>query len=283
MHKITEFYTEKERELLGDLMLLKADIERIEDEDANFSTAGQSVDSDDEEDEEMSEEEDGVAKRTSRIVKGALETIFSHPSNYDAATRAGRKAKGRAISGSRSFAESGSISEGRRVRPTRPRATSTVSQRSDLLGLSEEDRLGIPGKNPQSPSKFNSAQRKKGPIRRSSRMGLSTASGHYEEEVEGVGIWGSNSDWAIDTKIMYKRRVTAVFTVSLLSSFSPGDADCDWQALSELKQYVDLNYTGLRKILKKYVAPLLYSSSNTDDAGAPDTTRSPTPVSETST
>ena len=198
---------------MGDLMLLKADIERIEDEDANFSTAGQSVDSDDDEDEEMSEEDDGVAKRTSRIVKGALETIFSHPSNYDAATRAGRKAKGRAISGSKSFGESGSISEGRRVRP---RATSTVSQRSDLLGLSEEDRLNIPGngKTPQSPSKFVSAQRRKGPQRRSSRNGLSTASGRYDEDVDGVGIWGSNSDWAIDTKIMYKRRVTAVFTVS---------------------------------------------------------------------
>ena len=114
-------------------------------------------------------------------------------------------------------------------------------------------------------------------------MGLSTASGHYEEEVEGVGIWGSNSDWAIDTKIMYKRRVTAVFTVSPSSSSLVAVLTRnDRQALSELKQYVDLNYTGLRKILKKSVlSPTLWNG--TDVIAPVDTTRLPTRAYETST
>lgn len=60
--------------------------------------------------------------------------------------------------------------------------------------------------------------------------------GDEADEVQGVGVWAANSDWAIDNKIMYKRRITAVFT-----------------SLSELKQFVDLNYTGLSKILKKCV------------------------------
>ena len=35
-----------------------------------------------------------------------------------------------------------------------------------------------------------------------------------DDEDDGEGLWGDRSDWAIDTKIMFKRRLAAVFMVS---------------------------------------------------------------------
>lgn len=218
LRRITDFYVEKERELLADLEMLRADIERIEEEDAHFSTGGQSGDSDEDEDDDESLDGsvNGVAKRKSRIVRGALETVFATPANYEAATRAGRKAKTREPSNSRSNGDGGSISDSKRAQRNRSRG---YSHGSDAPGHSGDELLDIPQStrsNPASPARFHHgsvSKRKPGNMRRSSRMGMSTTSGHFEDDDEGLGIWGSHSDWAIDTKIMYKRRVTAVFTV----------------------------------------------------------------------
>ncbi|KAK0545821.1 low-affinity phosphate transporter [Tilletia horrida] len=46
---------------------------------------------------------------------------------------------------------------------------------------------------------------------------------------------GTESDWAIDMRITFKKRISDIFV-----------------DISELKQYVELNKTGLKKILKKY-------------------------------
>jgi phosphate transporter len=46
--------------------------------------------------------------------------------------------------------------------------------------------------------------------------------------------WGSESDYAQDTRLLFKRKITTVYVL-----------------VSSLKSYVELNYSGFRKILKK--------------------------------
>lgn len=241
---------------MGDLVLLQADIERIEDEDAAMSGVGSggamgaSGASDTEE-----EDSEGEGVSASRMLKGAITNVFSNPKNYDAATRAGRKARTRAIS-----------ADGSVARSKRTRAASSVSRDSDLVDLDDSLSAGDTQVTLQPTTPTTTAMRmlsassvgKGGPAprRRASRVGMSTDLRHGDEE-EIEGVWGSRSDWAIDTKIVYKRRITAVFMVR--SSLAGGDGrelTCPFvgrQALSELKQYVDLNYTGLSKVLKKCV------------------------------
>lgn len=236
LHKMTEFYTAKEAELLEDLRQVVEDISRVEQEqeeaDAvslSHSRGGVSGASDSEGEEE--EEEEGVdgQRATNKLLKGALATVFSNPKIYDAATRAGRKAQGRR-GGSSGSAKS----------PGRRRAFSQVSAESDLLDLQEDedDAAGgteftiQPGKAPHvhaergtSPVKKSGGFSGVGRIRsrsttaggspaigarRRSRLGASVG----EDEEDGDGLWGDRSDWAIDTKIMFKRRLASVFMVS---------------------------------------------------------------------
>ncbi|KAL0945321.1 hypothetical protein HGRIS_000823 [Hohenbuehelia grisea] len=48
-------------------------------------------------------------------------------------------------------------------------------------------------------------------------------------------IWSSTSNYAYDTRLLFKRRITAQYI-----------------ALTSLRSYVEINYSGFRKILKKY-------------------------------
>lgn len=57
-----------------------------------------------------------------------------------------------------------------------------------------------------------------------------TASGLLPET-----IWTSNSDYALDTRLLFKRRITNLYV-----------------SASSLKSYVELNYSGFRKVLKKW-------------------------------
>ncbi|KAI5476711.1 phosphate transporter [Pseudohyphozyma bogoriensis] len=246
LHKITEFYVDKERELLADLVVLQADIERIEEEDSHASggrgiSGASSEDGGDDDDESGDDDETTVASR----IKGAITNVFSNPTNYDAATRAGRRARfGRSVS--------------RDGAGKRKRALSSASAGSDLLDLAEEDVDAAEGShqpliqtttNSNQPDASNGTSgapptpSRKALQRNGSRLSAVGTPGSargrrglsmFRDDDED-GVWGGTSDWAIDTRIMYKRRITAVFT-----------------ALSELKQYVNLNYTGLSKVLKKY-------------------------------
>jgi phosphate transporter len=48
-------------------------------------------------------------------------------------------------------------------------------------------------------------------------------------------IWTARSDYAYDTRVLFKRRITTLYI-----------------SFTNLRSYVDLNYSGFRKILKKY-------------------------------
>ncbi|GAA5988953.1 hypothetical protein JCM10908_006244 [Rhodotorula pacifica] len=287
LHKITEFYVAKERELLGDLVLLQEDLDRLGDEDEpdfgsseeegasprrrRMSTASQRIrrrpsagltatsgGSDSEEDLGEEERSDDEGDDTEERKKGTFARLLNDPREYSEAARAGRKTarqrqQGRPdTSGSRSRA-GGSSTGGKR----RSRALSSASETADLLGLSEEredanGRLTVdvgatPSRRPplathasDSPSSPTKARRPSNP--KGARRALSQLMGGAfltEEDSGATGAqgagWDGLSDWAIDTRIMFKRRLAALFT-----------------SLSELKQYVDLNYTGLSKVLKKY-------------------------------
>ncbi|GAA6036484.1 hypothetical protein JCM8097_003529 [Rhodosporidiobolus ruineniae] len=318
LNKITQFYVEKERELLGDLVLLKEDLERLREEEDDAasptddddsrggpstggrgrgrrsSTSGRgssaaratSGASDSEEEEDEDDEEAATAQRQ----KGAFERAFQNPREYDAAARAGRKTGRGTLMGKKAAGAGG---KGAR----HARGLSSASETGDLLGLHEEEEGddgagegphatlgeqeeraargeyfphamegagdgsngGILSPNELHTSSHPHPHARQPPVagtgRRSSasasspaasrtlrpqvsRRGLSrlsgTMSGH-EADDGAVGAWDGLSDWAIDTRIMYKRRLAALFT-----------------SLSELKQYVDLNYTGLSKVLKKF-------------------------------
>lgn len=68
-----------------------------------------------------------------------------------------------------------------------------------------------------------------------------SASSEHDDQPEGSNsargedtVWWSNTDWAVDTRITFKLRLQALY-----------------RELSQLKQYIQLNMTGFRKITKK--------------------------------
>ena len=66
-------------------------------------------------------------------------------------------------------------------------------------------------------------------------LGHSSAGGSSFENVNVTSVWAAHDEYAIDVRITIKREVTELFT-----------------SLSELQQYIELNLTGMKKILKKY-------------------------------
>lgn len=207
LHKITDFYVEKERELLGDVVMLQADIERLEEEQSGLSgrgaTSGGSDSEDGAEDSEAEDDDGGVAARFRRSMEG----VFSNPRKYDAASRKVR---------TRRAGSSASVGKSKRTR-----ALSNASQTSNLLDLAEEDatlEAQVEGREPVTGPEGEQLTAQPGLRRfRSSASGnrqswarrrdASAVAGDDDEE--GYGY----SDWAIDTRIMYKRRVAALFTV----------------------------------------------------------------------
>ncbi|GJN93376.1 hypothetical protein Rhopal_006430-T1 [Rhodotorula paludigena] len=221
--------------------------------------------------------EAGVAADPDARKKGAFAKLLSDPREYSEASRAGRKT-GRRKRASFSAKGAGAPAGHRK------RLSASVSETGDLLGLAEDEGEGADhdddddegeedyedaeeelrsrrsGGRRSSHSTTGASGRRRSlggggggkgsavsPGRRGSirplmgRRALSNSLLTTEEEglmsagAGGAGVWDGLSDWAIDTRIMYKRRLAGLFT-----------------SLSELKQFVDLNYTGLSKVLKKY-------------------------------
>ncbi|GAA5886837.1 hypothetical protein JCM16303_005724 [Sporobolomyces ruberrimus] len=273
VHKITDFYVSKEKELLEDLVYLEEDLEKFreghysdmdyDESDARGRATSGASDSEDEdgEDAEGNENEDAATKgNRSRFTK-----VLTDPREYDAAIRAGRKSlrpsNERTTSGESGHRKGRSKSSTKRAgKNGEGRRRSATSETGDLLGMDDEqehaidiegvgadrrrrssasEALSSSGRRPsylpsasdsvlqggQSLKKYRSGGKMRDVANRLSSSFLA----EEDEDVTGP------SDWAIDTKIMYKRRLAALFT-----------------SLSELKQFVDLNYTGLSKVTKKY-------------------------------
>jgi hypothetical protein len=63
--------------------------------------------------------------------------------------------------------------------------------------------------------------------------------------LETENIWNSRSAHAHDTRLLFKRRITTLYNTAV-----------------GLRSYVELNYSGFRKILKKYVTTVVLSWVN---------------------
>ncbi|TFK63157.1 Sodium/sulfate symporter [Pluteus cervinus] len=71
---------------------------------------------------------------------------------------------------------------------------------------------------------------------RLSQMKDSWTSSMHEAGPSGAAtIWTAKSDYAYDTRMLFKRKITTL-----------------WVGASSLKSYVEVNYSGFRKIMKKY-------------------------------
>ncbi|KIJ51071.1 hypothetical protein M422DRAFT_204101 [Sphaerobolus stellatus SS14] len=57
----------------------------------------------------------------------------------------------------------------------------------------------------------------------------------HDHDEHGESVWTAKTNYAYDTRALFKRRITTLFI-----------------NLASLRSYVELNYTGFRKILKKY-------------------------------
>jgi hypothetical protein len=184
--------------------MLKADIERIEDEEeAHYSgMGGTALSGDSDEEREDDEEYEGTLPiGAGAKARGALQNVFTNPASYAEATRMGRKARNAST-----------------LRPERHRTISGGSVKSGggLHGSDDDQPQHGARTMPVSPIKPRrpsiSRRRSQSRMTRTSKSALHSK---YEDDEDGAGgIWNSHSDWAIDMKIMYKRRVTAVFTVS---------------------------------------------------------------------
>lgn len=279
--KLTRLWqTRAERELLGDLVLLQEDLDRLGDEEeADFdasdeegssprrarrlSTASQRIrrrpsagltatsgGSDSEEDlgeEERSGEDD---EDTEERKKGTFARLLNDPREYSEAARAGRKtARQRRQKPDTSASRSRAVAGAGKASKRRARALSSASETGDLLGL-EEEREDANGElttgddvtdaassiarrpalatvvsdsaaAPSSPTKARRSSMSKGARRALSQIMGGTFLTEEESPAQGAG-WDGLSDWAIDTRIMFKRRLAALFTVSLASSACHG-------------------------------------------------------------
>ncbi|PWN51228.1 SPX-domain-containing protein [Violaceomyces palustris] len=292
MQKVVDFFHQKEEELLNELQTLQIDLERTEslevpeDSDEAFS------DEDDEDDEgleSMNTTFKGTHRGAHRR-RSSIDALFTDPSRYNEASRQERALRGwtsdhrsrgrrstvdsaneeeavsnsgrtRSKSGSRNLIdqaqEQGAATAEASIpdllaadKARRPRAQSNASQGhiQPHSHSHKSGKWGIFSKRPVrrqslgliNPSDVMDANHERGSSAggylKSSTAGGSDAGGSsFGGEAKSLSIWTAENDYAIDMRITFKKRITDLFV-----------------ALSELKQFVQLNETGMKKILKKY-------------------------------
>lgn len=210
LQAIAAFYAEKEGELLSELELTMAEINRIE-------AQGFPDDADDDSDSD-SDDGRGVVKRASKAMKGLLTQRKTTP-----------RRRRRASSGVSSSSQPPRGEDGLLLMPER-----------DLI-IDDGEGLRTSADELASPEQPMVARKRS---HRSSRAtkGLSAfftsesegdAGPYGLSELDPGNVWSLQSEEAMNARIMVKLRLEHVF-----------------RELSQLKSYVLLNYTGFRKILK---------------------------------
>ncbi|KAJ1018061.1 hypothetical protein NDA16_004930 [Ustilago loliicola] len=263
LNKIVEFYLEKEAELRADLQQLKDDLERTENEDFDDDSDFGMSDEDDDDDDLMDTVRTGKASANRR---SSIEDLFNQPRKYNEASRQEqrmREASGpsRTRKDSRATTDDGNNP----IRPPNNRNRSSQLLDSSAADISEAgDSSGLARRTRSSSNASQSGKARWGsifgkkPTRRRS-LGLMLSSGNANDDpaasqdrlgapassdpgdssfggdAKTMSIWTAENDYAIDMRITFKKRITDIFV-----------------AMSELKQFVQLNETGMRKILKKY-------------------------------
>ncbi|EST08630.1 SPX, N-terminal [Kalmanozyma brasiliensis GHG001] len=257
LDKIVEFYLKKDTELRGDLQQLKEDLERTENED--FEDDSDFGNSDDDEDDDLVDTVRTGKASTNR--RPSIDNVFTQPHMYNEASRQEQRMRegsgpSRSRKDSRTNLEDGSAP----ARPSnnRKRSSQLLDQSAesadigpDASGFARRARSGSNASQSGGKGRWGSIFAKK-PVRRRS-LGLMLAgddpanseappgsseggdSSYGANDTKTMSIWTAENDYAIDMRITFKKRITDIFV-----------------AMSELKQFVQLNETGMRKILKKY-------------------------------
>ncbi|TIC45569.1 SPX-domain-containing protein [Wallemia mellicola] len=227
VERISSFYKEKEIELDNDRQKLFDSIKRLEFDaftnangDINDMSPSRHAEHDDEDDDndpndnsDSDEDEDEITKQTRQDLElPSASSIHVDPQQYNDHTR-----------------HETDIREAHYKAPfspghSRAKTAGHPSTRRSFNGNSNEDDVQ------------NDVPRRKsiGVIRRPS-LGIFRSRTNDVDDDEVESIWTSRSNYAIDQRIMIKRRLTEVFV-----------------QFSELKQYAEINKTGFKKILKKF-------------------------------
>lgn len=278
LRKIVVFYGMMEADLREELDQLRLDLRKTESEEV----FDEEDDGDSDGDESDIGEGPGAtdpnpttnkSTQKSRKRMESMDDVFHDPHKYNEASREERelrgwssrpKGPGRKTSrmGAQSGTEEGtSAAEGREqgadaASPSRRRRLSQSI--ADEEGLAMRPRMGSNPPRPLARRLSNMFKRKPMPQRKTlglvapgadnggppgspmegdnRRIGDSDAgasSGFFDDK--SMSIWTAENDWAVDMRITFKKRITNLFVT-----------------MSELRQFVQLNETGMKKILKKY-------------------------------
>jgi phosphate transporter len=253
LRKISNFYAGKEGELYAAVESLRSDLEKRESESVwDDGDEDASEDDDDDDDERPgAESANTTMKGTTTQRRTSIDGVFSNPSKYNEAAREERALRGftgprrqrrksssagnpeeRARAGLVDHSGAGptaaetavpdvlAISEARRAEREPPRRWSSMfKRRTSAVGTATKRSIGL--LIPSSPT--------------AERAGFDDFEGSSSVgDARSMSIWTADNDWAIDLRITFKRRITDLFVTC-----------------SELKQFVQLNETGMKKICKK--------------------------------
>ncbi|KAG8906395.1 low-affinity phosphate transporter [Tulasnella sp. 403] len=199
LDKIAAFYTTQEKEMLDELEELRALVERTEEEGLDATPY---YDDDDDDDEDDDEDETQRSQSYARDPSHGRETSYGRESS----SRRRRKAS----------LDAGHLTD----RSDMGRRSSVGSEDYDIEASARRRRSVDGETSPTSPLK---------PIANMFRFG--SLRGPEEPET----IWTARTDFATDTRMLFKRRITTLYILA-----------------TSLRSYVELNQTGFRKVLKKY-------------------------------
>lgn len=265
LSKIVDFFAKKESELQNDLLTLQEDLERTENEEFEDDSEPAFSDEEDEEDDDI---HDTVrTTKTSTERRPSIDELFRDPARYNEAAREQRRMNdwGSTSAGGRQRKDSRATDEGvgASSRPGQKRRSSQLIDHSqDYMDVAGEALSASVERTRRARTNSNASQTQSGktgtgkwnifsrkPVRRRSlglvhdsadlhdriAAGTSDAGDSSFGESKPMSIWTADNDYAIDMRITFKKRIIDLFV-----------------AMSELKQFVQLNETGMRKILKKY-------------------------------
>ncbi|KAG1842498.1 SPX domain-containing protein [Suillus subalutaceus] len=211
LQKIVRFYEAQEKELLGELAALEQSI--TQQDEAGLEAELNYMDEDEEDEEDDEEDEYNMLTRSE---------------DYDKGSRR-RRRKSSSV-GYRTRFAAGSIRE----EPPNRRFSVSSSEAGDL-DASVLSLVPRPRSASQVASGSRGASASMSPMGRARSLASRLRSMKDSITSAGDTIWTSKSSYALDTRLLYKRKITNLY-VSLCS----------------LRSYVEVNYSGFRKILKKY-------------------------------
>ncbi|KAG8690610.1 low-affinity phosphate transporter [Ceratobasidium sp. 423] len=211
--KIMAFYEIQEKELLYDVAEFEQLVVRTEEEGINGNAGIDSDDGSDDDEDEDDARSNGVAPSAGRRRSGSSRTLGHPVEEPTSATRPDPAPLTHSILRGGNADLEASIASLRSPLSDTGAAPRSPSQRRRATSLST-----LPSKTPLAT------------LIRFVKPGANS-----NTPLVGETIWQSRSPAATDLQMLFKRRITTLYI-----------------SLTSLKSYVELNYTGFRKILKKY-------------------------------